>query len=136
MGVIEGEDVRLQCGLFTHRRALMHAIKAISMRRLAAVLFVGCVLTASIAHAQIPSHLWSQRFGDASFQNGYSVATDPAGNVYIGGTFQGSVNFGGSTLTSLGSNDIFLAKFSPTGAHVWSKRFGDSSIQIGQAVAT
>ena len=114
----------------------MNTIKAIPLSRIAVALCTVWILSAGVARAQAPSHLWSQRFGDVSFQNGYSVATDPAGNVYIGGTFQGSVNFGGSTLTSLGSNDIFLAKFSPTGAHVWSKRFGDSTIQIGQAVAT
>ena len=56
-----------------------------------------------------------------------SVAFDPQDNLLVGGNFSGSVNMGGSTLTSAGSFDIFLAKFTPTGRHLWSKRTGGFS---------
>jgi hypothetical protein len=55
--------------------------------------------------------------------------------VVVTGIFNGAVDFGGGTLTSEGSDDIFLAKFDSNGAHVWSKRFGDSDPQNAHDVA-
>ena len=54
-----------------------------------------------------------KRFGDASGDRGQSVATDGSDNVVITGWFTGSVDFGGGLLTSLGQEDIFLAKLAP-----------------------
>jgi hypothetical protein len=81
-------------------------------------------------------HQWSQRFGDAVNQYCYSVATDAAGNVYLPCGFTGTVDFGGGVLTSAGSSDIALAKFSPAGVHQWSQRFGDTNAQYGFSAAT
>ena len=47
----------------------------------------------------------------------------------------GSINLGGPTFASAGSNDGFLAKFDALGNHAWSKRFGDANGQHGRAVA-
>jgi uncharacterized protein (AIM24 family) len=81
------------------------------------------------------THLWSQRFGDATYQFGWSVAFDPSGNVAITGFFGGTVDFGGGPLTSAGVLDIFLAKFDASGTHLWSQRFGDAEDQLGYCVA-
>ncbi len=40
------------------------------------------------------NHLWSKRFGAASFDRGDSVAVDSAGNVLVTGYFLGTVDFG------------------------------------------
>ncbi len=82
-------------------------------------------------------HRWSKRFGDTNpNQMANAVATDASGNVIVAGNHWGTVNFGGSPLTSVGGDDIFLVKFDNDGDHAWSKRFGDaSSNQIGRAVA-
>lgn len=71
--------------------------------------------------------LWSKRAGDATFQSGTSIATDPAGNVFVAGDLTGTIDVGGGPLTSAGSTDILLAKFDPSGAHLWSKRFGSAT---------
>jgi hypothetical protein len=42
---------------------------------------------------------------------GDKVAVDSSGNVYVTGGFQGTANFGSTNLTSIGSEDIFLAKY-------------------------
>jgi hypothetical protein len=82
-------------------------------------------------------HLWSKHFGDASNQIAKGLATDPAGNIIITGSLNGSVSFGGGVLTTAGAAaDVFAAKLSPTGAHLWSKQFGDPSAQIGAGCAT
>ncbi len=62
------------------------------------------------------SHLWSERFGDAASQSGYSIAASGAGHVLITGYFAGSVDFGGGPLMSAGSQDAFLAKFFGVGS--------------------
>ncbi|MCA9664935.1 MAG: SBBP repeat-containing protein [Myxococcales bacterium] len=81
------------------------------------------------------THRWSKSFGSTSSDYGYSVAVDPSGNVTITGTFYNTVNFGGTNLTSKGSADIFLASFSTTGTHRWSKSFGSTSSDYGYKLA-
>ncbi|MCP4624809.1 MAG: hypothetical protein GY850_14980, partial [bacterium] len=80
-------------------------------------------------------HQWSRGFANSSDQTCFSMATDDSGNIIITGPFEGSVNFGGSPLTSAGGWDIFLAKFDSSGNHIWSKKFGDKSDQTGYCVA-
>ncbi len=82
------------------------------------------------------THLWSQHFGSTSGDYGFSVATDASGNVFMTGYFNETVDFGGGNLVSAGARDIFLAKYSPTGTHLWSQRFGSPSADIGVSVAT
>jgi len=71
-------------------------------------------------------HAWSKRFGDANEQVVTAVAVDAAGNVFLSGYFEGSVDFGGGPLTSAVNTDVFLAKLDPRGQHVWSERYGSS----------
>ena len=74
-------------------------------------------------------HLWSKRFGDGDGQYASCVAVDDASNLYLGGYFSGSIDFGGGALVATGFDDVFLAKFNSNGVHLWSKRFGNSSAQ-------
>jgi hypothetical protein len=73
------------------------------------------------------AHVWSKRFGGSGADLGGPVAVDGGGNVIVAGTFTGSINLGGATLTSAGGRDLFVAKFSATGQHLWSKRFGGTA---------
>lgn len=59
----------------------------------------------------------------------YGLKIDAAGNPVVAGTFRRSVTFGAggpneTTLTSAGSSDIFVAKYSPEGALHWAARAG------------
>jgi hypothetical protein len=62
------------------------------------------------------------------------VAVDGNGNITICGSFSGKADFGGGGLTSAGLTDIFVASYSPGGAHRWSKRFGGAHLEEGFAV--
>jgi len=81
------------------------------------------------------THRWSKSFGGTSTDYGYYAAVDNTGNVAITGYFYGSVNFGGSTLTSAGGADIFLASFTSSGTHRWSKAMGGTSYDYGYGIA-
>ena len=72
--------------------------------------------------------LWAKRFGSASADYGSDIAVDAAGNVYVTGWFGGAVDFdpgaGVTTLTSAGSDDVFVLKLSANGDLVWARRMG------------
>ncbi|UOK42814.1 MULTISPECIES: T9SS type A sorting domain-containing protein [Flavobacterium] len=59
---------------------------------------------------------------------GRSVATDTFGNVYVAGEFFGTADFDPSaaiaTLTSTGTDDIFIAKYDGNGNYLWAKAIG------------
>jgi hypothetical protein len=82
------------------------------------------------------AYLWAKRIGGLSNDLAYSITTDTNNNIIVTGYFVGSVDFGGGSLTSSGVADIFIAKYSPTGAHLWSKRLGGSGSDISKSIAT
>ena len=69
--------------------------------------------------------LWAKRFLNNSDDEGRGIATDRSGNVFLIGRFSAKIDFGGGVLlTTAGGYDIFVAKLSSAGSHLWSKRFG------------
>ena len=44
--------------------------------------------------------LWAQQAGGDHLDQGYGIATDAEGSVYVTGFFQGRANFGGTELTT------------------------------------
>ncbi|WP_437330668.1 hypothetical protein [Sorangium sp. So ce381] len=78
-----------------------------------------------------PPPLWSAALGGDGADAAYGVATDAAGNLYVTGAFEGTVDFGAGPLVSAGSTDVFVLKLDPAGHAIWSKRFG--SIPYGEA---
>ena len=60
------------------------------------------------------SYLWAKHFSNLATSVADNVSLDPrTGSVALTGPFQGTVNFGAGTLTSAGSNDIFLLTLAP-----------------------
>jgi hypothetical protein len=88
-----------------------------------------------VKYSSAGQHMWSKRFGGSGNDTGMAIATDSAGNVIVVGSFEQSASFGGTTFSSSGLRDIFVAKYSPTGAHLWSKKFGSSGDDVGYGVA-
>ncbi len=74
---------------------------------------------------------WVSRFGGSGTENVTSLVRDAAGNLYVGGSFSGAADFdpgpGFQVLNSLGDQDGFVAKFSPSGDFVWARRFGGTA---------
>lgn len=96
----------------------------------------GTSATLALNTPQCPSSgPWAKRFGGSSGDQVLDVATDTAGNIVVVGSFKSTANFGGANLTSPGGMDVFVAKYSPSGAHLWSKRFGSNGDEVAQTVA-
>lgn len=71
-------------------------------------------------------HVWSRRFGALDdYERVTGVAVDGSGNIAVCGAFHKSFDFGGGPLPHSFILDIFLVKLSPSGAHLWSKGFGN-----------
>lgn len=69
--------------------------------------------------------------GPLSYANGYSVAVDHSGNVYVSGIFRGTVNFnmvgGTDNKTSIGTGlnfDSFLTKINSNGTYGYTYTWG------------
>lgn len=86
-------------------------------------------------HSPTGTCIWSKAFSGPGSGKPLSVVVDNTGNIYMTGYFVTSVNFGGTFLTSAGSQDIFVCKYNPNGALVWAKRFGSTDIDWGIGIA-
>ena len=105
------------------------------------------------------SYIWGKRFGSTGGDFGYAVAVDhtcgggsndgtsctsnatctgggTCGNVLFTGSFEGTVNFGGADMTSAaGGDNVFVAKYSAAGTHLWSETFSYNSSNQASAIA-
>ena len=105
------------------------------MKKLSASSFFIVLLI--ITHSTFSQTLkWVKQAGSPSRANdGNATATDAVGNVYVTGRFNGTTNFGGTTLTSLGI-DIFVAKYNSTGTLQWVKQAGgEGAFNYGYGIA-
>ncbi len=75
--------------------------------------------TCTTLYAQV--FRWSE--GNYALSDDYNspsgVALDSKGNVYIGGSFTGSMTMGNKVLNSRGKSDIFIAKYNQTNGLEW-----------------
>lgn len=86
-----------------------------------------------------PKHVDSKMVGGTGYDQPRKVAALPDGSSIVASVFQGTANYGGANLVSnSASQDIALARYSPTGAHVWSIRLGsnrnEGDYDVGLAV--
>jgi hypothetical protein len=73
------------------------------------------------------SHVWSKSFPGAGDEIASSVAVDEAGNVYLTGNFDNTIDFGPGQMMSTGGTDVYLAKLSGSnGSTLWANRYGDT----------
>ncbi len=65
----------------------------------------------------------------------WSMDLDPNGGLVIAGDFAGSLDLGGTVLTSAGDLDYFVAKLGTDGQYGWRKRYGTLGDQSCRAIA-
>jgi len=90
------------------------------------LLLLVLLLGTAAARAQAPG--WQAAIAASGSSSQVTcVATDAAGNVFVGGYFSGTLSLSSLTLTGRGSADAFVAKWSPTiNSFVWVQPFGNA----------
>jgi hypothetical protein len=82
---------------------------------------------------------WGRAIGGSGSDESRSLVLDEDGNIWITGTFNGTVDFdpgnGVENLSSLGSRDIFLAKYDQDGDYLWAGAMGGSGDDVANKIA-
>lgn len=76
-------------------------------------------------------YVWASGMGSTGSDNAKSIVTDANSNVWVGGEFQGTVDFnpaaGTNTVTAAGGTDAFLGKYDSNGNYIFAGNIGSSS---------
>ena len=83
--------------------------------------------------------LWAKSMGATGTDIGYNVTSDAAGNIFVTGTYQNTVDFDPSAgvfnLTSNGLDDMFISKLDGSGNFLWARSMGGTSSDLSQSIA-
>jgi len=71
---------------------------------------------------------WATSFNSTDSLRAWDVAVDPAGNIVVAGSFEGTTDFGTETKTAynLGYSDAYLVKLGPDGTRLWVRTYGQT----------
>ena len=100
-----------------------------SSRALAASLAIALAAMAPASFA-----LWPAAGGGPLNDSAFATVTDQSGNIYVAGEFRGVAYFGGTAYSAQGLSDIFIAKYSPSGALVYVRTAGGPSVDRATAL--
>ena len=96
------------------------------------------VLTTLQSYAQYPSYEWGRRVGGTGREEGFSIDTDDAGNVYLTGGFNESMDLDPfiavDEIVSNGKTDIFIQKLNKGGFLEWGRHIGGPFEDGGRAI--
>jgi hypothetical protein len=87
--------------------------------------------TGAVGAELASSLIFSRMFGTSGTDGGQSIAADAAGNVYVAGWAEGSID--GNPWVS--GTDVVLAKYTNDGTRLWSREFGSTGADSGSGVA-
>lgn len=82
--------------------------------------------------------VWAKTIGGLNPDVAFDVSVDANGNVFTTGGFNGTVDFnpgtGVFTLSSAGSEDVFVLKLDALGNFVWAKSFGGINFDSANSI--
>jgi hypothetical protein len=105
------------------------------MKRLL-TLFIPVIFSLNV-FSQASNWLWARASIGSYLEEGYSVATDDSGNVFITGSFYDTtITFGTITLINAGLCDMFLVKYDGMGNVLWAISAGGAGGDIGNSTTT
>ncbi|MCE3260546.1 MAG: hypothetical protein K0S12_2187, partial [Bacteroidetes bacterium] len=82
--------------------------------------------------------VWAKRIGTTTDENASDVITDASSNIYVLGSFFGTVDFdpgaGTTNLTSAGNSDVCMFKLTSGGLFSWAKNMGGVFADWGSAI--
>ncbi|MCY0994941.1 hypothetical protein OV203_47880 [Nannocystis sp. ILAH1] len=80
-------------------------------------------------------HVWSKSFNAGEHTAVQDLAIADNGDILLTGGFYGFLDLDDVGLSGNGDADIYVARFTAAGAHVWSRGIGDSVAQHGLGIA-
>lgn len=78
---------------------------------------------------------WVRGWGAQGDDRTESVGVDIAGNIYVSGWFQGTVDFGLGAVAARGDRDAYVMRRSGDGKATWLRHFGGSGKDVAWALA-
>ncbi|RYH01004.1 hypothetical protein EON65_48660, partial [archaeon] len=91
--------------------------------------FAGTTDAILIKYASNGTRIWTRLIGSNSWDQGNAVSVDPStASIYVTGYAMGSL-FG--EMETIGSEDLFLAKYTSSGTRLWTKVVGTLTTDIG-----
>lgn len=82
------------------------------------------------------TYLWSKSFGGPQSDAAVGVAVDSGNNIFVTGYFTTSMNLGAiGTLTTSGTVDPFVAKFSTSGVAIWARSLPGGHYEVPSGIA-
>ncbi|HAS40411.1 MAG TPA: hypothetical protein DCS93_08030 [Microscillaceae bacterium] len=105
--------------------------------------------TAILSNSEFKSYIFVAKYNnDGDYQwafsiergIGYELTTDQSNNLYVTGSYSGNnkdfdPGTGVATLTSNGSSDVFMAKYTSNGAYQWAHSVGSGNTDVGYGIA-
>jgi hypothetical protein len=84
--------------------------------------------------------VWAKTAESTGDDRGVSLVIDTFANVFITGYYGGDIHFGANerndtTISNLGSSDLYIAKFSSAGEFIWVTSAGGSEWEQGKNIA-
>ena len=80
--------------------------------------------------------IWAEQFGGSGEDVAGRVAVDPSGNVLVTGYFSGMSTFDGTSVTSAGNTDAFIAKYDNSGSLLWVRKGGGTNEDSGFGITS
>ena len=100
--------------------------------------FYSFLLLPALALAQPVDFQWAKQIGSNRSDYVIETAIDKAGNIYMVGTFQGTVDMdpgpGSFEITASGGIDIYISKLDARGNFLWVKQIGNDDAASNEGV--
>lgn len=100
------------------------------------LIFFSLLCTFSLSTAQEATWQWAKSTGSSGKDAFTAVGRNSTGDfIFTAGYFSNSMILGPSVLTSAGGTDVIVARYHPTGAPIWSLRFGGTGNDAATSLA-
>lgn len=84
------------------------------------------------------NYVWAFTLSGSGSESILGIATDNLNNVYVTGAFGSTTDFdpsaGVTTLSVSGTQDVFVAKYSPSGVFQWAFKIGNTNTDVGNRI--